>query len=432
VTDDATKAEGSGSPTSAGRGSLEERALAQLRANVRTGYDPYYRHHYSYVRPSPGRYTWQWLWDSCFHAVALARLDSEMAKQELRNLLAAQTSDGFFGHVIYWGRMGCLRAALFGQSPPALWGRRQSGMLQPPVLAQAIEAVYEATGDSAFLSEILPKAQAYYDWLSRHRDPDGGGLIVILSPFEAGVDNSPAYDEALGLSNPSRARALWVTRGLDLRNIAAGRLPAATRGPFALLDVLVNSVYADGLRTLAGLWTAAGDGERATEASHRADRAEAALHERCWNGQRGVYAHRWLKQDGEERLLTPLTISSIFPLILDSTPPDRLDALVERHLRNEDEFWVAYPVPSAARSEPSFDPSGEALIWRGPANMGLNWLLVRGLRRRGLDDEANHIADRSREMAERSGFREFYDPLTGRGLRGTNFGWATAVVAMEA
>jgi len=410
---------------------LEDHALATLRANVRAGHDPYYRFRYSYVRPSPGRYTWQWLWDSSFHVAALARLDPDMARQEVRSLLAAQDPDGFIPHMVYWGKWGGLLAAAFAQSPPRMWRRRHSGMIQPPLLAQAVESVYLATGDATFLAETLPRAQAHYDWLSRHRDPDGRGSIVTLSPLEAGVDNSPSYDRALGVRKATRASVWMATRALDLRNIVASRLPAATRGPFALIDVLVNVTYADGLRTLARLWKAAGETDRAKKAAASADAAEAAMHERCWEPRRGLYAHRWLKQDGTEELLDTLTIASILPLILETTPEERLDRLVEGHLKNEGEFWLQFPVPTVAMCEPSFDADCHSLIGRGPVNMGLNWMLVRGLRRRGFGDEADHIAERSRSLAERSGFREHYNPLTGEGLRGDNFGWATTAIAMN-
>ena len=63
--------------------------------------------------------------------------------------------------------------------------------------------------------------------------------------------------------------------------------------------------------------------------------------------------------------------------------------------------------------------------------MCTNWLMVRGLRRHGFTAEADRIADRSLEAAEAHGFREFYNPLTGVGMRGTNFGWGTLAVAMQ-
>ena len=61
--------------------SLEELALELLKGNRRTGYDPYYKFNYEYSVPSPGRYNWQWFWDSCFHVIALSRLDTGMARR---------------------------------------------------------------------------------------------------------------------------------------------------------------------------------------------------------------------------------------------------------------------------------------------------------------------------------------------------------------
>ena len=54
-----------------------------------------------------------------------------------------------------------------------------------------------------------------------------------------------------------------------------------------------------------------------------------------------------------------------------------------------------------------------------------NWLLVRGLRRHGYGDVADTLAERSRDLAELSGFNEFYNPLTGEPVGAPEFGWAT-------
>ena len=32
---------------------------------------------YSYTRPSPTRYPWQWYWDSCFAAIVWRRFDRD-------------------------------------------------------------------------------------------------------------------------------------------------------------------------------------------------------------------------------------------------------------------------------------------------------------------------------------------------------------------
>ncbi|MEX0763251.1 MAG: hypothetical protein WD208_03025 [Dehalococcoidia bacterium] len=410
---------------------LEERALERLRGNVRSGYDRFYKRHYAYSAPSPGRYIWQWFWDACFHAVALSRLDTEMAKKELRDLIAPQRKDGFIGHITYWGWSGAVMSAVFMQGRLGEWRRRHSAMIQPPLLAQAIEAVHAHSGDQSFLTEMLPKAQAYYDWLARERDAAGDGLISIISPWESGLDNSPAFDEPLGLSNPSRMKVLLALRKLDWFNMLRGGnfdfRTIVRRDRFVVIEPMVNAIYADGLRSLARLHLAAGDETASLAADARAARVEASLNEHCWDQERGQYVYLWGK---DRRPITLLTAPSLFPVILQDTPRERVATVVERHLVNKNEFWTHLPVPSVAASEPTFDPEGESLIWRGPVCMNLNWFLARGLRHHGFNAEADHIVSRSLESVNKNGFREFYSPNLGRGMRGTQFGWATVVVDM--
>ncbi len=104
---------------------------------------------------------------------------------------------------------------------------------------------------------------------------------------------------------------------------------------------------------------------------------------------------------------------------------------MERYVTNPDHFWRPFPVPSVAASEDSYDAESEAMIWRGPICMNLNWLLARGFKSHGYLGEARVISERSKEAAFK-GFREFYSPETGRGMRGTRFGWTTTAVAIDA
>ncbi|MDA1279643.1 MAG: hypothetical protein O3B95_06315 [Chloroflexi bacterium] len=412
-------------------GTLEEKALARLVENRRTGYDPFYRVNYEYSIPSAGRYQWQWFWDSCFHIIALARLSPAMAVAELNSLLIPQRSDGFIGHVTYWGRRGAFVSAMYGQSRPCEWRRRTTGMIQPPVLAQALEELWSQTKDSRLLKSFLPKVRAYYDWLSRERDPDQSGLIGIVSPYEAGTDNNPSFDRELGLSNPGRSRILWVNRKLDWYNALCGNgfdyQTLRKRDRFIVIDPFMNTVYGDAWTTLARLHDIAGDDGAATEAKAQAHKTTAALNDRCWDAERGHYVY--LTGAGQTPDTT-LSIGAIFPVILRDAPRDRIASVIERYITAPEHFWRPFPVPSVAASDPAYDAEGEKMIWRGPICMNLNWLLARGLKYHGYADEARTIAERSKEAAF-SEFREFYSPETGRGMRGAKFGWATAAVAIE-
>ena len=413
-------------------GNLEERALARLIANRRTGYDPFYEYDYEYSIPSQGRYHWQWFWDSCFHVIALARLHPAMAVAELDSLLKPQKEDGFIGHLTYWGRRGAVMSAIYGQSRFGEWRRRHSGMIQPPVLAHALEELWLQTGDSSVLTSYLKKVRAFYDWLSRERDSDGSGLIGIVSPYEAGTDNNPSFDRALGLSNPSRMGILWANRKLDWYNIIRGKnfdyRTLIERDRFVVIDPFMNAVYGDAWSSLARMHEAAGDVEAASSAKAQAVKTTAALNDRCWDAERGHYVYL---HGADQTPDTTLSVGAIFPLILDGTPKDRIASVVERYVTNPKHFWRPFPVPSVAASESSYDAESESMIWRGPICMNLNWLLARGLKSHGYSEEAGIIADRSKEAAFKD-FREFYSPETGRGMRGTKFGWATAAVAIDA
>ena len=404
---------------------LRARALDRLRRNVRTGFDPYYRQRFTYVMPSIGRYEWQWFWDSCFHAIALSTLDVELAKSELATLMIPQRHDGFVGHMTYWGRWGPVAAALAGQSRPNEWRKRNSGMIQPPVLAQALLRVWEESDDEVFLRTMLPRVRRSYEWLDRERDAESDGLIAVISPYECGLDNSPAYDAELGLNRPNRIRLLIKNWLLDWHNVLWGRGHNFThlrrRDRFIMIDPFMNAVYADAWDAISTMHSALEENDLARSAFEHRQRTSQALNDHCWSDDEG----RWIYLRGADRIPEfTLAIGAIFPLIIGSQDRSKVEEVVRRHLLNEQEFWTPYPIPSVAASEPTFDPEGESTIWRGPVCLNLNWLLARGLRKHGFDEVASEIEAKSIEMASRD-FREFYSPLSGRGMRGTDFGWAT-------
>ena len=93
------------------------------------------RRRFSYTEPSPGRYPWQWYWDSCFAAIVWRRFEPARARAELESLLAAQRPDGFVGHTIFWrSRVSCCGCSST-TSPTA--SAEQTESIQPPLLAWA-------------------------------------------------------------------------------------------------------------------------------------------------------------------------------------------------------------------------------------------------------------------------------------------------------
>lgn len=384
------------------------------------GYD------YDFVCPSMGTYPFQWFWDSCFHAVALSHVDVARARSEMRSLLKNAQPDGFIAHVTFWQREAfeeMLKTYSIAYRTPHL-----SDCIQPPVLAEAVAAAAQGSGGDVFLLEVLPAVRRYFDWLHRVRDPDGDGLIATLQPDESGLDHTPKYDEYLGIQTVDHAEFVAAWERVAGPYAQVGRDP---RGMFDLdrficEDVLVNTIYAENERVLGELLERVGDRDGARVFRDRARRTTEALVSKSYDSEAGLF---WDLAGKKEAPLKVNTISSLMPLALPDLPPRIAERLVG-HLQDGREYAAPFPVPSVAMNEPSFAPGvvGTKLVWRGPVWMNTNWYLARGLRRHGREDLARHVEERSGDLVESAGFREYYNPFTGEGHGAEDFSWTALVV----
>lgn len=414
---------------------LAARAHALLEANTQTAELDGRRFHFTV--PSVRAYPFQWFWDSCFHAVVWARLDWRRAAAELAGLFARQEPSGSIPHVVFWNRQRVspftwhyLESRGPGNGIPFSRPPAQTAGIQPPVIALAAERVVLAGGGDAYAHEVVPALERYFRFLSTARDPDGDGLISIISQFEGGLDFSPAYDGRLARASGDPASIFLGPRIRQFANKLAGfdLELIFRRFHHHAEDVLVNSIYGQGLRALARLASRIRRGDVAAWAETRAERVTAALLERCYDERRGLFRNL---VGADEQPTSARAIQSLMPLLLPDLPREVADSLVD-HLTNPAEFWPRYPVPLVALDEPAFTPDnrvwGRRLISRGASTMCVNWFLVHGLRGHGYDDVAGTLAQHSRDLIERGGFNEFFDPRTGRPVGADRFGWATLVV----
>jgi glycogen debranching enzyme len=410
---------------------VAEQARRVLAANRQTGTSAWRGQHYSFVCPSPSSYPFQWQWDSAFHAIALLAVDPELAKQELLCLLQGAQPDGFLPHMLLWEKQH--HEAALREYSIVLAHPYYTATVQPPVLARAIWRVYQATKDQQFLDTALPPAMRYFRWLKAYRDPDDDHLIAIIQPDESGLDASPKYDVLMQLGEVPAERFSTALQTSMARLFQAYK--PHREDPARLLaldifnweDVMVNTIYADGLQCLAGLCRAAGyPVAEAAEFERRARHVLSALEEKCWDERVGVF---WDLYGYDEQRAHTLTFACLFPLALESLDRHMVWRLVEEHLLNEREFWLEYPVPSVAACEPSFDPEYRTrAIWRGPSWVNINWYLYWGLRSHGYRDLATELAKRTVAMIGIGGMREFFNPSTAQGYGAQDFAWTSLVL----
>ena len=382
---------------------IVRRCEAVLRQNWREGTRARDRQAFAFSCPSPGRYPWQWYWDSCFHAVVWRRFDPARARRELGSLLAAQRDDGFIGHTIFW-------------EPPLRGGRRfiynvtspqdpMTSSIQPPLLAWAWRiAVGDPTDE--------PRIGRHHDWLERHRTLDDDGLLWLVEPDESGLDASNQFDAIWGRRAHGLPGYLGLVRrnrrlGFDLRRIAAAGGPVCCE---VVTNVLYNlSRLALGRPSLT-----------------------PALIDRTYDEATGLF----LPRARPAPVRTPATtIAALAPLALPDLPEDIGRRLVEEHLLDPGRFWTAVPPPSVSLQEPGFsviDRGGlhQRRYWRGPTWVNTAWLCWLGLVRLGYERAAADLAARLGAAVAAAGLREYYDPHTGAGMGARDFGWSSLVLEL--
>src|SRR3989339_1274851 len=151
---------------------------------------------YQFTVPSPDTYPYQWLWDSCFHAIILSHFNIKDAKADILALLSKQLQNGMIPHMIYWDES---KKVTF---PKIQWGKDGiSTITQPPMIAYAVLKIFEKDHDLTFLAQTYTHLYHFYKYLLNERDPHEKHLIGIMNPDESGEDNSPRFDLLLGLGS---------------------------------------------------------------------------------------------------------------------------------------------------------------------------------------------------------------------------------------
>lgn len=390
---------------------IAQAARELLRKNRRT------TDGHQYTLPSPDSYPYQWLWDSCFHAIALATFEPEAAKAELRALLSKQFENGMLPHMIYWEPSSLHRYE---------WGLRgTSALTQPPMVAYAAWEVYKRTNDRGFIEEAYPALQRFYQYLISRRDPRDHHLVGIINPDESGEDDSPRFDKVLNVPHDISA-ADHLRRRLEL--VDANRAcnfdaELCMSRHFWVKDVSFNSILVKNLETLGHIASLLGKRDDENFCMLHLGLIKDAMRERLFAD--GMF-YSSAGQDYE--LLRVETWAGFAPLFADLYSPEEAESVVHARLSDKETFWSPHGVRTVSRRELSYRPNNG--FWRGSVWMAPHWFLYKGLVAYGFAKEAAQIRDASLALIEKSGFREYYNPETGEGYGARDFTWGALVLDM--
>lgn len=348
---------------------------------------------YRFTVPSHHEYHHQWMWDSCFHAIVLRHFDCEAAESELLSLVASQKKSGRVPHETKYN--------IFGRVLPYT-----SRITQPPFIARAALEVYRKSGNKEFLSAIFPSLQSYNTWLEREREYCR--VLKVVNPNESGEDNSILWDVYAPL--PVHRAYGWLSAYLPLPQL------------LQIKSVTSTCIYADALECMAGISGVLKEKELQRQYARKRESVVAAM-ARTFKQSNGVY---YSLTYGNKPI--PYNTHSIFsPLFASALEKAEAKRLVVEYLLDTRKFWTPFAIPTVAVNERKFNPKG---YWRGPMWVNVNWMLHRGLVKYGFRDAAQQLLEKTVAVIEKSGFYEYYNPLSGKGLGTKEFAWSTLVTDM--
>ncbi len=330
---------------------------------------------YEAMMPSKINYVGLWLWDSALHTLAYRHIDPEMARNQIRTMIAYQLPNGMLPDAIYdEGLVFTIDHPIVGE------------VTKPPILAWAALKLHETDPDIDFLREIYPSLVRFNAWWFAMNDDDSDGLVQYSHPYSSGLDNSPLWDFGMPVESPD------INTYLCIQMEAFGRMA----------EIL-------GLSGESQMW------------KRRRSALVKRMIKEMWDEDAGLF---WALLNEEPiRVVTPF---NLYPLWTGQLPEEMNERLIQ-HLTNPGEFASPYPIPTVARNDPRYNSE---MMWRGPVWANINYFFVEALEKVSRVDLADQVAERTLEMiANQPDIYEYYNAETGQppATAADMFGWTAAV-----
>lgn len=330
---------------------------------------------YEAMMPSKLSYVGLWLWDSAMHALAYRHIDPDLARNQIRAMLACQLEDGMLPDAIYdEGVIATIDHPISAE------------VTKPPILAWAALKLHETDPDPDFLKEIYIPLVRWNAWWFAMNDDDVDGLVQYNHPYSSGLDDNPLWDHGMPVESPDLNTYLCVQMG-SLANIA---------------EIL-------GIEFEARMWR------------KRASAIVRRMIKDMWDQESGLF--RALHEEQPIPVVTPF---NLYPLWTGQLPDEIRERLLA-HLTTPEEFWGEFALPSVAYNDANFDPQ---TMWRGPVWVNINYFFIEALRQIGKDDLANVLRDRTLNLImSHTSIYEYYNAVTGEPpeTAADVFGWTAAV-----
>jgi putative isomerase len=330
---------------------------------------------YEAMMPSKVNYVGLWLWDSAMHVLAYRYVDPELARNQIRAMLACQLPDGMIPDAVY-------DEGVIAEIDHPI----KAEVTKPPILAWAALKLHEIDPDLKFLEEIYVPLVRWNAWWFSMNDDDVDGLAQYNHPYSSGLDDSPLWDYGMPVESPDLNTYLCVQMGS--------------------LALMAEALSMD---AEAKMWR-----RRSTAIVQR-------MIEDLWDSEVGIF-----RATHDHQPIQVITPFNLYPLWTGQLPGHMNDRLLA-HMTDPAKFWNDYVLPTVARNDPHYDPE---TMWRGPVWANINYFFIEALRQIGRYDLADEVSEKTLTMImDQPSIYEYYNSETGKPPEkaAEAFGWTAAV-----
>lgn len=379
---------------------LLERAVETLQKDIlkSTAENPLPWGELRAISPSWAIYEGVWDWDSAFHAIAVSRWDTDLAREQFELFFRNQDDNGMF---------------------PDAWrtnGEVTDFLTKPPIFFWAYAIVDKTDPDDEKLKKAYPILVKNENFWRTMRSQDG---LFYYSSNVIGKASSKVSEEF----SLVYTRAEWAKceSGWDTTPRYDGDIAESLWS----IDLCCYMVIA--YRSLYYLAKRLGLHDDMAKWKEREEKLTLLINEKLWSDEIGaycdVYREGYCDGKGATGALSP---ASFMPLFIGIATPERAAKMAE--IAADPEKF--YPLmPSISYDHPQYT---ERNFWRGATWLNINYMAVKGLKNYHFDELADGYKERMLDMCdnEKRGLYEYYDSRTGEGLGAVDYGWS-AVFVME-
>ncbi|MDO4188320.1 MAG: trehalase family glycosidase [Lachnospiraceae bacterium] len=278
---------------------------------------------------------------------------------------------------------------------------------QPPVGSSVVLEIYNRYKEKWFLERVFDKLFSWNSWFYERRTTINGLLTWGSDPYEK------YYDHHLESDGVGDWQGASYESGLDNSPMYEDIPFDFERYQLELDDVGLSGLYIQDCRALKEIAEILGRNREEEILSKRLIEIEDKM-ESLWDEKTGLYLNRRTDTNQFEYRLSPFHFHSLFSK---KVGKERINRIIKEHLLNEEEFWTKFPIPSIAKSDPSYI---NQTYWQGRVWAPMNFLTFCALKCAGESETVELLAEKSaqlilKEWKECGHVHENYDPETGEG-----------------